>query len=155
MLPSGKLLLEKPHYYYFKSINFLGNFITFILPNTYLSYLNLLGRWVGCGNLSVSTKTPINTIFGNLGRFFCKKLFRNIFLSIPFTFLLSCQNSYQLSKQDRLDYNTYPEHILIRSGKLELVKARRIEIIDSLQQDLKEDLAKEFLEEQANLLQDY
>ena len=103
---------------------------------------------VGCGNLSVSSKIPVNKGFGNLGNIFGLKLFRYIFLFVSLTSIFSCQNIYQLSEQDRKNYKKYPEHILINSGKLNLVRARRIEITDSLRNEMQEDLAKEYLEEQ-------
>lgn len=79
ILPSGKLFFKKPYAYGFKPIAFLGRFIILILPYSYLSYLCFLGRLVSFGNLSVSSKTPTNKGFGNIGKVFLQKLFRNGF----------------------------------------------------------------------------
>ncbi|MDO4764102.1 MAG: hypothetical protein Q4A00_06940 [Flavobacteriaceae bacterium] len=151
ILPSGKIIYLKSWFLNLLSKNFLGKFIISILPNTYLSYLNSSGRLVGCGNISVSSQMPFIKGFGNLGNIFGLKLFRYIFLFVSFISLFSCQNIYQLSQQDREDYKKYPEHILINSGKLEVVRARRIEITDSIRRDMQEDLAQEYLEEQSFL----
>ena len=66
-----------------------------------------------------------------------------------FTLLVGCQSQYQLTKQDREDLKKYPHAYLAAYGKKEAVKARRLEITDSLRKVQQLDLSQEYLEEQS------
>ena len=70
-------------------------------------------------------------------------------LLIISTMLIGCQSHYQLTKQDREDLKKYPEGYLAAYGKKEAVKARRLEITDSLRKVHQLDLSQEYLEEQS------
>lgn len=132
----------------------LGKMLIFKLPISYLSYLNQKIKFqvssVSLGKCRVSSITPINTGFGKIGKIFWQKQFKYFFLMFCF-FLFSCKNSYHLSRLDRQDLAKYPSHILIISGKKHIVKARNLEITDSLQVDFQNDLATEYQEEMNDL----
>lgn len=70
-------------------------------------------------------------------------------LYIPLALLfLSCQPSYNISKFDRKLLRENPEIVLVHSGMVDLVRARRIEIIDSLRQEHQLDIELDNYEEQ-------
>ena len=66
-----------------------------------------------------------------------------------FMLLVGCQSQYQLTKQDREDLKKYPHAYLSAYGKKEAVKARRLEITDSIRIAHEKDLSQEYLEEQS------
>ena len=71
-------------------------------------------------------------------------------LLIISTMVIGCQSQYQITKQDREDFKKYPEAYLAAYGKKEAVKARRLEITDSLRKAHEMDVSKEYLEEYSN-----
>ncbi|AFR36381.1 hypothetical protein [Riemerella anatipestifer] len=62
--------------------------------------------------------------------------------------LLTTCNHYQLTQEDRALLKKYPETYLSHNGYSHLVRARRLEIADSIQKAHQQDLSQEFKEEQ-------
>ncbi|WP_018674527.1 hypothetical protein [Riemerella columbina] len=70
-------------------------------------------------------------------------------LALAVSALTACSyKNYQLTQDDRKLLKKYPEIILLHSGKQHILLARRLEIIDSIQNAHQQDLAQEFKEEQ-------
>lgn len=68
---------------------------------------------------------------------------------IPLALLLSsCSPIHTLTQEDRKLLKKYPDIILFQTGKSHLIKARNIEITDSIRKAQELDLAQEYLEEQ-------
>ncbi len=61
--------------------------------------------------------------------------------------VISCQPIYELTNQDRKDLKTYPKSFLLANNKKKIIKARKIEITDSLRQSEESDLSLEIQEE--------
>ena len=70
-----------------------------------------------------------------------------LFLSLM---VIGCQSQYQLTKQDREDLKKYPESYLAAYGNKKAIKARKLEITDSLRKANELDISKEYLEEYSN-----
>ena len=71
-------------------------------------------------------------------------------LLIISTMVIGCQSQYQITKQDREDFKKYPEAYLAAYGNKKAIKARRLEITDSLRKAHEMDVSKEYLEEYSN-----
>lgn len=65
------------------------------------------------------------------------------FLLLAIFTLISCQPVYELTNKDRKDLETYPERFLVANGKKHIVKARKIEITDSIRKVQELDISKE------------
>ncbi len=65
------------------------------------------------------------------------------FLLLAIFTLISCQPVYELTDKDRKDLETYPENFLIKNGKKNIVKARKIEITDSIRKVHELDISQE------------
>ena len=72
---------------------------------------------------------------------------KTIFSIITLTIITGCQPIYQLSKQDRSDLKKYPKSFLSANNKKHILKARRIEITDSLRRVQELDISQENIEE--------
>ena len=134
------------------SIYMLGKIIISKLPKSYLSYLNRKNsfkvRLVSTGKYKVSTQMPINRGFGKIGKIFYFFLTLQVLFSIiTLTIITGCQPIYQLSKQDRSDLKKYPHSFLSANNKKHILKARRIEITDSLRRVQELDISQENIEE--------
>ena len=64
--------------------------------------------------------------------------------------VIGCQSQYQITKQDREDFKKYPESYLAAYGNKKAIKARKLEITDSLRKANELDISKEYLEEYSN-----
>ena len=71
-------------------------------------------------------------------------------LLIISTMVIGCQSQYQITKQDREDFKKYPESYLAAYGNKKAIKARKLEITDSLRKAHEMDVSKEYLEEYSN-----
>ena len=71
-------------------------------------------------------------------------------LLIISTMIIGCQSQYQITKQDREDFKKYPESYLAAYGNKKAIKARKLEITDSLRKANELDISKEYLEEYSN-----
>lgn len=65
------------------------------------------------------------------------------------TMVIGCQPQYQITKQDRANFKKYPESYLAAYGNKKALKARKLEITDSLRKANELDISKEYLEEQS------
>ena len=66
------------------------------------------------------------------------------------TMVIGCQPQYQITKQDRENFKKYPESYLAAYGNKKAIKARKLEITDSLRKANELDISKEYLEEYSN-----